>query len=193
MFVLKEAVVWHPDDFLFIPLYGSHKRMVGIVSVDDPSDGRAPTAEGLSSLELFAHQVAQAIEEKKLDQEVKKSTRRPVMLERAALALGLLGDKNAVPVLCETLTNSKSLTEKAAVAAALGLVGDQRAVHPLVAMLTDTEVSDRSRAFAAVALGNVADPDRMPWKAVLTENLNYSAAPPTLLDNTMGAGLLNIL
>ena len=67
---------WHPDDFLFIPLHGSHKRMVGIVSVDDPSDGRAPTAEGLSSLELFANQVAHAIEEKKLDQEVKKSTRR---------------------------------------------------------------------------------------------------------------------
>ena len=65
---------WHPDEFLFIPLHGSHKRMVGIVSVDDPSDGRAPTAEGLSSLELFANQVAHAIEEKKLGQEVKKST-----------------------------------------------------------------------------------------------------------------------
>ncbi|MFQ5720203.1 MAG: ATP-binding protein, partial [Acidobacteriota bacterium] len=67
---------WHPDDFLFIPLFGSHKRMVGIVSVDDPSDGRVPSEEGLSSLELFANQVAHAIEEKKLDQEVKKSTRR---------------------------------------------------------------------------------------------------------------------
>ncbi len=71
-----EMLDWHPDDFLFIPLYGSHKRLVGIVSVDDPSDGRAPTAETLSSLELFANQVAHGIEEKKLDQEVKKSTRK---------------------------------------------------------------------------------------------------------------------
>ena len=72
----EDMLDWHPDDFLFIPLYGSSKRMVGIVSVDDPSDGRAPTAEGLSSLELFANQVAHAIEEKKLDSEVKKSTSR---------------------------------------------------------------------------------------------------------------------
>ncbi len=69
-------VDWGPNDFLFIPLYGSHKRLVGIVSVDDPDDGRVPTAEKLSSLELFANQVAHSIEEKKLDQEVKKSTRK---------------------------------------------------------------------------------------------------------------------
>ncbi|MCZ6833612.1 MAG: ATP-binding protein, partial [Acidobacteria bacterium] len=69
-------VDWGPNDFLFIPLYGSHKRLVGIVSVDDPDDGRVPTAEMLSSLELFANQVAHSIEEKKLDQEVKKSTRK---------------------------------------------------------------------------------------------------------------------
>ncbi|MFQ5766367.1 MAG: ATP-binding protein [Acidobacteriota bacterium] len=71
-----EMVDWHPDDFLFIPLYGSHKRLVGVVSVDDPRDGRSPSAETLSSLELFANQVAHAIEEKKLDSEVKKSTRK---------------------------------------------------------------------------------------------------------------------
>ncbi|MFQ5669689.1 MAG: ATP-binding protein [Acidobacteriota bacterium] len=62
--------------FLFIPLYGSHKRLVGIVAVDDPVNGRAHTADALSSLELFANQVAHAIEQKKLDLEVKKSTRK---------------------------------------------------------------------------------------------------------------------
>ncbi len=69
-------VDWHPDDFLFIPLFGSNKKIVGIVSVDDPADGRRPTAESISPLELFANQVAHAIEEKKLAQEVEKSTRR---------------------------------------------------------------------------------------------------------------------
>jgi len=67
---------WHPDDFLFIPLFGSNRRIVGIVSVDDPVDGRRPTAESISPLELFANQVAHAIEEKKLAQEVKKTTER---------------------------------------------------------------------------------------------------------------------
>src|SRR5678815_5158489 len=69
-------VDWHPDDFLFIPLFGTNRKIVGIVSVDDPADGRRPSAESISPLELFANQVAHAIEEKKLDLEVKKTTRR---------------------------------------------------------------------------------------------------------------------
>ncbi len=72
----QEMVDWHPDDFLFIPLFGSNGKIVGIVSVDDPADGRRPTAENISPLELFANQVAHAIEEKKLDQQVKKTTKR---------------------------------------------------------------------------------------------------------------------
>ncbi len=67
---------WHPDDFLFIPLFGTNRKIVGIVSVDDPADGLRPTAENISPLELFANQVAHAIEEKKLDQQVRKTTRR---------------------------------------------------------------------------------------------------------------------
>ncbi len=73
---LDQMVDWHPDDFLFIPLYGSNRKIVGIVSVDDPADGHRPSAESISPLELFANQVAHAIEEKKLDREVKKTTRR---------------------------------------------------------------------------------------------------------------------
>jgi PAS domain S-box-containing protein len=71
-----EMLDWHPDDFLFIPLYGSNHKIVGIVSVDDPADGRRPTAESISPLELFSNQVAHAIEEKKLDREVKKTNER---------------------------------------------------------------------------------------------------------------------
>jgi PAS domain S-box-containing protein len=72
----EEMVDWHPDDFLFIPLYGTNHKIVGIVSVDDPEDGRTPSAESISPLELFANQVAHSIEEKKLDQEVRQTTER---------------------------------------------------------------------------------------------------------------------
>ncbi|HKY30964.1 MAG TPA: PAS domain S-box protein [Candidatus Polarisedimenticolia bacterium] len=72
----EQMVDWHPDDFLFIPLFGSNRKIVGIVSVDDPADGRRPSAESISPLELFANQVAHAIEEKKLDREVKKTNER---------------------------------------------------------------------------------------------------------------------
>jgi PAS domain S-box-containing protein len=71
-----EMVDWHPDDFLFIPLYGSNRRIVGIVSVDDPQDGRRPSAESVSPLELFSNQVAHSIEERKLDQEIRESNER---------------------------------------------------------------------------------------------------------------------
>ncbi|MGH9866754.1 MAG: PAS domain-containing hybrid sensor histidine kinase/response regulator [Candidatus Polarisedimenticolia bacterium] len=71
-----EMLDWHPDDFLFIPLYGTNRKIVGIVSVDDPADGRRPSAESVSPLELFSNQVAHAIEEKKLDREVKKTNER---------------------------------------------------------------------------------------------------------------------
>ncbi|MGD2248078.1 MAG: DUF835 domain-containing protein [Candidatus Methanofastidiosia archaeon] len=61
---------WHPDDFLFIPLYGENKKVIGLISVDDPVDGRAPTEERLSPVELFATQAAIAIENARLYQEI---------------------------------------------------------------------------------------------------------------------------
>ena len=61
---------WHPDDFLFIPLYGEQKRTIGIISVDDPVDGKAPTAESLAPVELFATQAAIAIENVRLYEQI---------------------------------------------------------------------------------------------------------------------------
>jgi PAS domain S-box-containing protein len=57
---------WHPDDYLFIPLYGAQKRVIGLISVDDPSDGKAPTEDTLAPVELFATQAAIAIENARL-------------------------------------------------------------------------------------------------------------------------------
>lgn len=53
---------WHPDDFLFIPLYNPEGDMVGMISVDDPRDGKRPTEESLLPLELLANITAVAVE-----------------------------------------------------------------------------------------------------------------------------------
>ncbi|HEB84599.1 MAG TPA: STAS domain-containing protein [Bacteroidetes bacterium] len=53
---------WHPDDFLFIPLFDPDERIVGLISVDDPSDGLKPTEEKLLPLELFATHIAAILE-----------------------------------------------------------------------------------------------------------------------------------
>ncbi len=61
-----EMIDWNPDDLLFIPLRKPDGQIVGIMSIDDPEDGRRPTAESLAPLELFAHQAAVAIESAQL-------------------------------------------------------------------------------------------------------------------------------
>ncbi len=63
-------------DLLFLPLYGAGASLVGTVMLDDPAEPAHPTAEALSSLELFANQVAHAIEKKRLDQAVKTAQAR---------------------------------------------------------------------------------------------------------------------
>jgi GAF domain-containing protein len=53
---------WHPQDLLYVPLYGREQRIVGIIGLDDPKDNRRPTAESLHIIELFAQEAALAIE-----------------------------------------------------------------------------------------------------------------------------------
>lgn len=59
-----------PRHLLFIPLYGSRASLVGTLMLEDRDDG-SPTPEALSPLELFAGQMAHAVEKKRLDQAVK--------------------------------------------------------------------------------------------------------------------------
>jgi PAS domain S-box-containing protein len=57
-----EFVDWHPADLLFVPLLGRAGGVIGTLSVDDPFDGRRPTAESLRIIELFAKEAASTIE-----------------------------------------------------------------------------------------------------------------------------------
>jgi PAS domain S-box-containing protein len=53
---------WDSDDLCFSPLYDSRTRLIGVISVDNPRDGRVPTQQVMETLELFANQAAAAIE-----------------------------------------------------------------------------------------------------------------------------------
>ncbi len=68
-----EFLDWHPDDFLFVPMYGKEGRILGTISVDDPVDGRRPTAQSLRILELFAREAAFAIEQSDLLRELQRT------------------------------------------------------------------------------------------------------------------------
>ena len=67
---VREMIDWDPQDLLYAPLKLAEGRIVGVLSVDDPLDGRRPTKESLAPLELFIHQAAVAIENAKLIQQL---------------------------------------------------------------------------------------------------------------------------
>ena len=59
------------------------------------------------------------------------------------------------------------------------------------ALLLDTSISQLSRAFAAVALGGIADKELLPWNSKIAVNTNYRASVETLTNKT--SGILDIL
>jgi methyl-accepting chemotaxis protein len=82
-----EPGTWHPDDLLFIPLYSPREqKLLGIISLDDPVDGKVPTTESIEFAQLFVHMAAMALDNVYLFQEREK--------ERLAL-------EEAISALCE--------------------------------------------------------------------------------------------
>ena len=122
---------------------------------------------------------------------VKKSKYNPDLLKSAAIALGLLGDKQLVPDLVDMLGNATSLSSQAAISSALGFIGDSRSVEPLVKQMGNHEITDLARAFCAVALGIIADKEPFPWNSKIGVNSNYRANTPSLTDQK--GGILDIL
>ena len=123
---------------------------------------------------------------------VKQSVRRTELLQQAAIALGKLGDKRVAETLQGLMTDGEpNLAKLSAIASALGFIGDSRTIKPLKDMLFNEKLQELSRAFAAVALGGVADKEPLPWNSKIGQNINYRAAVETLTNKQ--TGILDIL
>jgi PAS domain S-box-containing protein len=72
----EEMVDWHPQDMVYAPLCTPAGRVVGILSMDDPVDGRKPTRESLTPLELFLHQAAIVIENAQLIESLREARKQ---------------------------------------------------------------------------------------------------------------------
>lgn len=124
---------------------------------------------------------------------IDQATRRTKLLQQAAVALGKLGDKTVADQLQKLMTEGEpNLAKLSAIASALGFIGDSRTIAPLRRMLFDEQLGDLSRAFAAVALGGVADKEPLPWNSKIGVNNNYRASVETLTTGS-GTGILDIL
>lgn len=49
---------WDPDDFLLVPLENAEGQIVGLISLDDPSNGLRPDKATIESIEVFSAQAA---------------------------------------------------------------------------------------------------------------------------------------
>ena len=123
---------------------------------------------------------------------ISSTTYRIQLTQELAIALALLEDRSLAPMLMQRLHNAKSLTAQAALAQAIGRVGDVSSLQSLLELYQNDQVSASARAFAAVALGIVADQQDLPWNTILKVNFNYFASTDTLY-NQKGTGVLNIL
>jgi PAS domain S-box-containing protein len=69
----EQMLDWDPNDLLYAPLRLADGRIVGIMSIDDPADGRRPTKDSLAAFELFLYQAAVAIENARLIQQLNEA------------------------------------------------------------------------------------------------------------------------
>jgi diguanylate cyclase (GGDEF)-like protein len=53
---------WDPMDLLLVPMFSKDNHLIGIISVDEPSDGKVPSMEAFNALEIIANQAVQALE-----------------------------------------------------------------------------------------------------------------------------------
>ena len=121
-----------------------------------------------------------------------RSSYQAELLRSAAIALGLLGDREVAGTLRDMLADAGSLSGQAAIASALGFIGDSDSIDPLIEMLEDEQKTGRARGFAAAALGIIGDKEDLPWNAKISVDINYRANTPTLTSPD-GTGVLDLL
>lgn len=120
-------------------------------------------------------------------------TSRPVRsVSSAILGIGLLGGDGSTAFLLENLAAAKKRNEAGALAMAIASTGDPRAIDALLALTSAAEATGIGRAFAASALGMLADPRPLTWNEVLSANVNYRAWSNPLTTHE-GAGVLDQL
>jgi len=149
----------------------SVKALVAIVADDkEDTEFRGYAALGLGLIGQATRDVLTPI------RAALKERRSEELRQQTATALGLLQDKEGVPLLLEELDRAKSQNVKGQVVLALAKIGDARAVDPMVALLKDTEAQDLTRALACAGLGVIGDLEWLPSLSRVTLDLNYRAS-----------------
>ncbi len=111
---------------------------------------------------------------------------QPELFVDVAEGLALMGDKQVVPGLLDTLHRTDVQATQVAVCMALARVGDARALDALLELVQRADATAISRAAAARALGGICDRRSLPWETPISVGANYLATVPTLTDGQRG-------
>lgn len=87
---------WRPRDVLSVPLYDREQKIIGLLGLDQPQNGRRPDAFTLQTVELYARFAATAIENARLVRESLDRTRELESLFAASRQLSNTLEKDGV-------------------------------------------------------------------------------------------------
>jgi diguanylate cyclase (GGDEF)-like protein/PAS domain S-box-containing protein len=86
---------WHPEDFLVVPIEFKEEWGMGLLSLDQPINGKRPTQEMLQTLAIFSNQASVAIENaylyEKAQQELAERKQTEIKLRYLSTHDGLTG------------------------------------------------------------------------------------------------------
>jgi len=88
---------WDPLDCVYLPIYGlDQSRVVGIISMDMPTDGMPPTEASLRPIELFAAQAAATIDNTRLIEERTRAAEQEARLNAVMEAVSSTLDPSEI-------------------------------------------------------------------------------------------------
>jgi signal transduction histidine kinase len=90
---------WHPEDLLVAPLHGDDGRLIAVLGLDAPRDGRVPDAAQRAALEAYARHACRAVvatlEQQRLAEQIRLASAAADIVRRAS------GSMSAEDVLVE--------------------------------------------------------------------------------------------
>jgi diguanylate cyclase (GGDEF)-like protein/putative nucleotidyltransferase with HDIG domain len=92
---------WHPEDALFVPLRSGAGEVLGILSVDEPNDGRRPSDEQLDVLVGAAAHAALALE---LGQQAAAALRQQAAVEHLLRVSTQLNERHSTAEMLESVS-----------------------------------------------------------------------------------------
>ncbi|GAB4575329.1 MAG: GAF domain-containing protein [Anaerolineae bacterium] len=78
---------WHPQDQVILPIYGTDTRLIGLIGMEEPVTGAAPTEASMRPIALFANQAAAAIETTRLYQETRRAAEQEALFNEMMQAV----------------------------------------------------------------------------------------------------------